>query len=150
MLGSHDEAPALMVVAPPERMSRGPWPLMGVTIVSEWPHLNPHVSSLVRRRHHPLALPRHPHPLTLVSCLLKIIKLAHVPSSRRDDACTPQSPTQARPPPPRATVGARGRPSALPHLPHTSPRWSSPHYRNSLNSRRPETDGNKHIPTGIT
>jgi hypothetical protein len=129
MLGSHDEAPTSMVVASPKRMSRGPWPLMGATIVSEWPHLNPHASS-PRAAPAPPMRPSPPSPsrtlVTLVSCLLKIINLAYVPSSRRDDVCTPRSPAQARPPPPRAAAGARGRPFALPHPPHTTPRWSSP------------------------
>ena len=45
MPGRPEDAPASMAVAPPKRMSRGPWPLVGATAVSEWPHLKPGASS---------------------------------------------------------------------------------------------------------
>ena len=45
MPGRPEDAPASMAVAPPKRMSRGPWPLVGATAVREWPHLKPGASS---------------------------------------------------------------------------------------------------------
>lgn len=37
--------PPSMAVAPPKRMRRGPWFLVGATAVREWPHLGPGASS---------------------------------------------------------------------------------------------------------
>ena len=45
-----EEDPPSMAVAPPKRISLGPWDLVAATAVSVWPHRGPGVSSSVSQK----------------------------------------------------------------------------------------------------